>query len=160
MSAPNDPSRSLSRLLAEISRQLSQDFAGRVQDFGLTHTQSQALTAIAQNAGLKQAELAGLLRVKPMSAGRLVDRMEAAGWVERRRSTEDRRIIHLYVTEQAQPLLADLGKAATRTRQAAFSDFEAGERDQLIALLERVKANLQKRTASSATKSSRRGANS
>ena len=98
MSASSGSDRSVSRLVTEVARLFSRDFSARVRDYGLTHTQWQALATLSVQEGIKQAELANLLQVQPISLGRLIDRMEAAGWVERRAAPNDRRAIQLYLT--------------------------------------------------------------
>ena len=133
---------SISRLVTEIPRLFSRDFSTRVRDYGLTHTQWQALSVLSGQEGIKQAELASLLQVQPISLGRLIDRMEAAGWVERRPAPNDRRAIQLYLTPRSGPILDEMTAAAALTREAALSGFDADEREQFFRMLERVKANL------------------
>ena len=137
-----EPDPSVMRLVTEISRLFSRDFSARVRDYGLTHTQWQALAVLSRNEGIKQAVLADLLQIQPISLGRLVDRLEAAGWVERRRASNDRRAIQLYLTPKVGPVLDRMTVTASLTREAGLSDFDAGEREQLIRMLQRVKANL------------------
>ncbi len=88
------------------------------------------------------AELASLLQVQPISLGRLIDRMEAAGWVERRPAPNDRRAIQLYLTPRSGPILDEMTAAAALTREVALSGFDADECEQFFRMLERVKANL------------------
>jgi len=142
MSANSGSDRSVSRLVTEISRLFSRDFSARVRDYDLTHTQWQALAVLSRQEGIKQAELANLLQVQPISLGRLIDRMEAAGWVERRPAPHDRRAIQLYLTPKVEPILDKMAGAASLTREAALCDFDTDEREQLFRMLERVKANL------------------
>lgn len=142
MSANPDSDPSVSRLVTEISRLFSRDFSARVRDYDLTHTQWQALAVLSRQEGINQAELASLLQVQPISLGRLIDRMEAAGWVERRPAPNDRRAIQLYLTSRVEPILDKMTQAASLTREAALADFDTDERQQLCRMLQRVKANL------------------
>jgi MarR family transcriptional regulator, transcriptional regulator for hemolysin len=142
MRAAYDPHRSVGVLIKEISRLFARDFETRVRGYGLTQTQWQALAVLARREGIKQAALADLLQVQPISLGRLIDRMEAAGWVERRPAPTDRRAIQLYLTPKVAPLLGRMADAALLTREAALADFDTDEREQLFRMLQRVKANL------------------
>lgn len=142
MSSSIEPESSVMRLVTEISRLFSRDFSARVSDYGLTHTQWRALAVLSKNEGIKQAVLADLLQIQPISLGRLIDRLEAAGWVERRRAVNDRRAIQLYLTPKAGPVLDRMTVTASLTRETGLSDFDAGEREQLIRMLQRLKANL------------------
>ncbi len=49
----------------------------------LTRAQCRVLAYLAHYGEMNQARLADLLEVAPISAGRLLDRMEEGGWIER-----------------------------------------------------------------------------
>jgi hypothetical protein len=68
--------------------------------------------------------------------------MTAAGWVERRPDPNDRRAVRLFLTEKAQPILANMRAAGTLFQEQALAGVSADERLQLIGLLGRIKANL------------------
>lgn len=147
MSSSIEPDPSVMRLVTEISRLFARDFSARVGDYGLTHTQWRALAVLSRNEGIKQAVLADLLQIQPISLGRLIDRLEAAGWVERRRAAGDRRAIQLYLTPKVGPVLDQMTVTASLTREAGLADFDAGEREQLIRMLQRLKASLVRNVA-------------
>ncbi len=65
--------------------------------------------AFGREPGMKQVELAERLDVEPITAGRIVDRLEEAGLVERQRDPVDRRAWRLFLTDKAQ---ADHSKAS------------------------------------------------
>jgi DNA-binding MarR family transcriptional regulator len=142
MRNPIDPNRSISALVSELSRLFARGFNARVRHHGLTQTQWQALAVLARREGLRQAELAEWLNVQPISLARLIDRLESAGWVERRPDPTDRRAIQLYLTPKAEPILDEMNEAAAANRELAFAHFSVGEREQLIELLNRMKTNL------------------
>ena len=143
MVVPPSPERSLSRLFAEINRLFSLTFAERIgEDHGLTHIQWQALGGVWRFEGIRQSDLAELLGKKPVAMARLLDRIEAGGWIERRRSTSDRRALHLYLTDKAKPLLGEMSAHAASVHDATFKDFKDSEIDRLFLYLERIKSNL------------------
>ena len=109
---------------------------------GPSRSKAHPLTLIREPTRINQAELANLLQVQPISLGRLIDRMEGAGWVERRPAPNDRRAIQLYLTSRVEPILDKMTEAASLTREAALADFATDEREQLCRMLQRVKANL------------------
>lgn len=137
-----DLDRSLGALISELSRLFSRNFNGRVRHHGLTQPQWQALAILSRREGMRQAELAELLNVQPISLGRLIDRLESAGWVERRPDPTDRRAIQLYLTPKAEPILEEMSAAAAASYEVAFTDFDDSQREQLFELLNRMKTNL------------------
>ena len=74
---------------------------------GLTAQQHQALLAIrgARSDGVTIGDVADRLAVKAHTMSELVDRMAAAGLVERRRSPIDRRRVALAITTRGERLL-------------------------------------------------------
>ena len=86
--------------------------------------------AAGAHEGLKQAELAEMLDLQPITLTRLVDRLCANGMIERRADPNDRRAKRLYLTPLARPLmdrLAELGEDMMGTVLEGF-DAETIER--------------------------------
>jgi DNA-binding MarR family transcriptional regulator len=75
----------------------------------------------------------------------MVDRMEQAGWVERRPDPADRRAWLLYITEKAKPLFAQMIEVGQEVREEALTGFTPDERDQVMQLLLRARRNLSER---------------
>lgn len=141
--ATTDPTRDLGFLIAEVSRLLRRQFDHRIQSLGLTQAQWRALAHLSREQGINQAGLAERLEIRPMTLVRQLDRLEAAGWVERRRDPADRRAIRLYLTPAAGPLLEQLRDTGAAIRACALRGFPAAEQTQLIESLTRMKHNLQ-----------------
>jgi DNA-binding MarR family transcriptional regulator len=79
---------------------------------GLTPQQHQALLAIrGATSVMTVGDLAVSLQLRPHSALELVDRLAAAGLVERRPGETDRRRVELALTAEAESTLADLSAA-------------------------------------------------
>ncbi|HEX3346736.1 MAG TPA: MarR family transcriptional regulator [Acetobacteraceae bacterium] len=95
-------------LLHDLARQLRTDADRRAAAHGMTRAQWVALFWLRRRPGLSQKELAELLEIEPISAGRLVDRLEARGMLERRQDPADRRIWRLHLLPDAQPVLDEL----------------------------------------------------
>jgi DNA-binding MarR family transcriptional regulator len=91
---------------------------------------------------VNQARLADLLEVAPISAGRLLDRMEEGGWIERMPNPDDRRERQVRMTAKAQKALNAARRVGDEIAAEALSGFSAAESEQLIALLARVRSNL------------------
>ncbi len=142
MRRPHNLNPSIGALIGESYRLITRNFNSRVRAHGLTQTQWQALAALAKREGMKQAELAECLQVQPISLARLIDRMEAAGWVERRPDPHDRRAQQLYLTNKVEPILDEMFEAAVQTREQAMAEMNEFEREQLMSLLTRLTLNL------------------
>jgi MarR family transcriptional regulator for hemolysin len=142
MAVKSDLERSTGFLITDVSHLLRRSFNRRVQDLGLTQAQWRAIAYLARNPGMNQAALAESLEVQPITLARLVDRMQAAGWVERQTDPEDRRAVRLYLTEKSQPVLAEMHERASRMLEEALTGVPATARKQLIEALCKMKKNL------------------
>ena len=87
--------------------------------------------------------MADLLEIEKASAGRLIDRMEAKGWLRRQADPGDRRINRLHLTPAANRLHAAIWPIAEATVDDALDDLSAKERRALTGLMTRVKSKLQ-----------------
>ncbi|MGH8229839.1 MAG: MarR family winged helix-turn-helix transcriptional regulator [Steroidobacteraceae bacterium] len=137
-----DLQRNLGFLLKDVTRLYTRRFEERAQRLALTLPQCKALAYLANNEGISQKRLAELIEIDPMTLVRMLDRMEADGWVQRRADPEDRRARSLAVTEPARSIVEQIWALAHRTRDEALAGLSSGERTMLIELLERVHLNL------------------
>lgn len=137
-----DPARSIGSLIADLSRLCRRTFNRYLRDSELTQSQWQAIAYLRRWEGINQAALAEMMEIQPITLARLIDRMAAAGWVERRPDPHDRRAVQLFLTEKTQPILADLRAAGTLFQEQALAGIDAAERQQLFATLGKIKANL------------------
>jgi MarR family transcriptional regulator, transcriptional regulator for hemolysin len=140
-----DFERSFGVVLHETARMLSKRFDQRARRLGLTRAQCQVLVALFRNEGMNQSRLAEHLEIEPISIARLIDRMEQAGWVERRPDPADRRARRLFMTSKATPVLEQILSLAQETRAEALAGLSAADRDRLVDLLLRVRGNLTQR---------------
>jgi DNA-binding PadR family transcriptional regulator len=83
-----------------------------------------------------------MMEVEKATAGRLIDRLEAKGWVERRAQAGDRRINRVYLTTEAERVHKRIWRIAEATVDDALSDLSQREAGQLLKLLGRVKSRL------------------
>ena len=110
-----------------------------VASLGVTTAQWRLLLRLAREPGLKQVELAERLDVEPITACRIVDRLEEAGLVERQRDPEDRRAWRLVLTDKAEPLVKRLGSVAEEMSAEAFADLSELEIETMRSCLARIR---------------------
>ena len=108
----------------------------------LTGPQMRLLATISRNPGASQIVLANLLDVEPITAARMLDRLQQAGLVERRPDPADRRAWRLHLTPRAEPLLIAARVKIDRMVDVALDGFSTAERRTLESLLTRLRENL------------------
>ena len=142
MASPPQAEQSVGFLLVDVARLMRRDFDRRVRSMKLTQAQWRAIGHLAREDGINQTVLADRLDVKPITLGRLVDRMEAAGWVQRCADPGDRRASLLYLTPKVQPILNELRGRAAEAREDLLAGVPDADRKTLAKTLERMKHNL------------------
>ena len=129
-------------MLNDVSRLLRTRFDQRAKSHGLTRSQWRVLVHLARAEGIIQSGLAENLEVERMTLGRLIDRLEVAGWVERRPDSKDRRVRRLYLTAMARPTLNDIMKFATDMHDEALHGLSNDDLNRLMQTLLVIKNNL------------------
>lgn len=129
-------------LASDISRTFRKRFDAAARGFGVTGPQWRVLGVLKERPGESQAVLAAELEVEAITAGRMIDRLEKAGLVERRADPADRRTWRLFLTAAGERLLEQLRATVSDVTGGILAGFAAGERDQLLALLARLRRNL------------------
>ncbi|MGN6228071.1 MarR family winged helix-turn-helix transcriptional regulator [Dyella sp. KULCS107] len=130
-------------LLNDVTLLFRKHFDRRAVKFGLTRAQWRATKMLHHREGLRQTELAENLEMEPIAVGRVIDRLQAAGFVERRPDPRDRRAWRLYPTEQARAVIGDMEEIGRGLRKDATQGIDYDELAQALAVLERIKDNLQ-----------------
>ena len=134
--------RNFGLILHDVARLLSTEFDRRVREIGLTRSQWWVLTYLFRQDGITQTELAELMELQKASLGRLLDRLESKQWIRREADLVDRRANRIFLTEDVQPLIAEMRKRAATVRRDALSGISAADREQFIDTLLKVKSNL------------------
>jgi DNA-binding MarR family transcriptional regulator len=130
-------------LLTDSARLLSKLIDRRLQPFGLTRAQWAVLASLNSRDGLSQSELADELEIEKSTVGRLIDHVEANGWIERRPLPSDRRLWLVHLTERAGPLIETVTKVILATRAEMLRGLTAEQQQHLGQGLALLKANLQ-----------------
>lgn len=133
---------SLGFLMSDVSRLMRRRFDERARSSGATGPQWRTLKILERREGLNQGQLAELLEVEPITCCRMIDRLEEAGLVERRRDPSDRRAWRIYLTEKARPVLEELRGIAHEMIEQALQGLDSRQRDELIESLNTIRSNM------------------
>ena len=129
-------------LISDVSRLMRRRFVERARQIGVTRAQWRTLTTLVRHEGINQGGLADLLEVEPITLCRMIDRLEEAGLVERRRDPADRRAWLIFLTAKAHPLLAQLRGLADGMIEDALQGLDDERRAALMETLGAIRTNL------------------
>ncbi len=130
-------------LLNDVTLLFRKHFDRRAVRHGLTRAQWRAIKCLHHREGIRQNELAEFLEMEPIAVGRVIDRLQGAGFVERRADPSDRRCWRLHATARARAVMEDMQEIARGLRGDATRDIGVDELAKMIEVLGRIKANLQ-----------------
>lgn len=138
----HEADKGLGFLLTDTARMLRKLIDRRLQPFGLTRAQWAVLAMLASRDGVSQSDLAEELEIEKSTVGRLIDHVEARGWIERRPMASDRRLWRVHLTEQARPLIERVTQVILATRTEMLRGLTVEQQRQLSDALALVKSNL------------------
>jgi MarR family transcriptional regulator, transcriptional regulator for hemolysin len=133
---------SLGFLLADVLRLSRAEFRRQASGLRLTPALSRLLFYVDQKPGCSQAELATFLDVTSATVGRMIDRLEAGGFVRRLPDSTDRRTFRIHLDTAAAPLVARMHEALARTTEKLLAGIPGDEEAALRRTLRRMCANL------------------
>ena len=129
-------------LLHDVTRLMRKHFDRRATRLQLTRAQWRALKVIRRHEGMSQTELADYLDMEPIAVGRVVDRLEKTGFVERRADPSDRRRWRLHLTAKAHAIVDEMEVIGAGLREEALHGVKPGDFDALLRVLAQIKDNL------------------
>jgi MarR family transcriptional regulator for hemolysin len=134
--------RDLAFLLSDTARLLRTCADQKARQFGMTRAKWAVLFRLERAEGLKQAELADILEVQPITLTRLIDRLCESGLIERRSDPSDRRAKRLFLTPAAKPVMERLSVVSEKMMANVLAGLDQRERKAMVASLTTIKNNL------------------
>jgi DNA-binding MarR family transcriptional regulator len=129
-------------LLSQTGHFCATRFADLLRPFDLRPRQFAVLTCLSTTDGQSQQQLADTLGVHRNAMVRLVDDLEALGLVERHRHPDDRRAHSVRLTKLGRRTWTKSQRATAALEVEVIGGLSPDEQSQLIALLQRVSANV------------------
>ena len=137
-----DLSRNFGFLLNDVARLMRTAYDRRIRKLGLTRAQWWVLTHLYRSDGASQTALAEILEIEKATLGRLLDRLQAKGWVRRDHDARDRRVWRVHLTDEVEPALRTMRAIAAELRRDALTGISAAERERFVDILLAIKENL------------------
>ncbi|HUX37198.1 MAG TPA: MarR family transcriptional regulator [Rectinemataceae bacterium] len=103
--------------IREINSLANARIAEALESSGLTMPQITAIRLVAHAGSLTMSQICAEMNASPSTVAGIIDRLEAAGIVERRRSEEDRRVIFVHLAEKG----SEKALFARQTMDTCFS---------------------------------------
>ena len=129
-------------LLNDVAYHYARRFEEHARGLSLTLPQCKALAVLANCEGINQRRLSETSNIVSTNLVRILDRLEAAGWVARNPDPHDRRAHLLTTTESAKPVVQQIWRAVSKANAEALKDLVLRDLPVLTELLARIHATL------------------
>jgi len=129
-------------LLHDVARMQRTRFDQWARNYGMTRAQGVILVRLADQPGISQIEMAALCEVEPITIGRLVDRLEARGLIERRPDAHDRRVRRLHLLPAAEAMLAKIEAYKDELMTFLAGDIDPAVMKNFVDVLQHMKNKL------------------
>lgn len=128
-------------LVKQLTTTMGRELDRRMSELGLTDAQWKPLLLLQFGGCSTAADIARSACNDTGAVTRLLDRLEAKGLVHRVRSEEDRRVIHLDLTEDGKRVAADVPRIIAQLSNEILNGFSEAEFHQFRDLLNRALTN-------------------
>ena len=128
-------------MIHEISRMVSTHADQHLADAGITHAQWWAMMHIFEHEGVTQTELADIMQMGRASLGKLLERLEAKRWIERRADATDSRVRRVYLRHEAAAVFAHMTAEGKSLFKAFLAGISPAEEKRLLAGLRKIRGN-------------------
>lgn len=100
----------------------------KLTPYGLTNMQHLILEGLWYHEGTTAAELGKLLILDKATLSGIIDRLEDAGWIEKRLDTNDKRVFRLYTSNKANEIKTELIGVRKKGNDLLLADFTMEEK--------------------------------
>jgi len=141
MSEPSGQ-ESIDFILANIGHLHRVRIHQRVEALGLHQGQPPLLRELWKQEGLTQTELAARMKITTATVTKMLQRMEKAGFIQRKADSSDQRISRVYLTDSGFAVRVELEKVFKSLEEETFANLGPDDLLQLRSYLLQIRENL------------------
>lgn len=135
----------VAKLFQEVMLLFRQGMSKVFEDSGITAPQGMVIRILSKERTLKITELSSKLSLPNSTISGIVDRLEKLGMVERIRSEEDRRVVHVSISPKFKDMHKNFHKQIEDKIEATMNRGTPEEMDKIVEGLETLKKLLSSR---------------
>ena len=134
----------LTRLCMHMQSKLLENRNRMLKAQGINETLFMALLTLESqdNHSIQPSELSSALGSSRTNATRIADELEKRGWIERKESENDRRCLHLHMTDEGEAFLNSLLPPQHKSLLSLWSTLTSDEKQQLETLTRKLLSKL------------------
>jgi DNA-binding MarR family transcriptional regulator len=140
---PSELPQHLGYWLRKLSNAVSSSFAGRLARYEVSVPQWVVMRTLYDYDSLSLKEIVARVEVDQGSLSRMVERLAARGWVQRKADPKDGRAIAISLTRTARSLVPKLAAEADANDEAFFANLPVKRRQDLLKTIHLLLADHQ-----------------
>ena len=129
----------LIRDITEITRAGAEYKATRLSAYGLKGCHASYLSEICANPGISQDKLAQRICINKSNVARQAAALEEDGFIIRKASPADKRVMELYPTEKTLELMPEITEILNKWEDFLLADLSDAEVEQVHSVLQRMR---------------------
>ena len=129
-------------LVHDVSRLRRNVVDRALKPLGVTRSQWWVLAFLSRQDGMPQVALADELDLGKVALGGLIDRLETAGFVERRPDKVDRRVKRVFLTKKGGGLIEEIRDSVSDAESEISRDIPEDDLQATVRALRAMKGNL------------------
>lgn len=140
------PATELAKNVFRLSRLINEFMQHQMEQEGLYDVQpssSAVLLPLAEEEGQTLSKLARMLNMKAPTVTVIANRLQEKGWIRRDRSSDDRRKVHLYLTESGRAVAEILIKIRKRILQQMVVGLEREHMNTVNEIIMKMYTNIE-----------------
>jgi DNA-binding MarR family transcriptional regulator len=135
------PEQSVGYLMNQVLSSIIAQADAQLATYKLTYVQWVPLFKLWMSEGISSASLARDISIDPAALTRSLNRLEIKGLIRRERSTQDRRVVHLSLTDAGREVVQHVPGVLVNVLNGHLQGFSAEEWAMLLQLLQRMLRN-------------------
>ena len=137
-----DHRRTITHRLAQAAHAYRVRSGSQLSRINLHSGQETLLKALSTADGMSMSDLAAALGVQPPTVTKMISRLAAQDYVERRAAPGDGRQAQVFLTERGRDAIGQIDKLWKRIEKTALAGIDDKDRKRLRKLLRQVERNL------------------
>ena len=125
-------------VLMKSAKSVEQRIKKDIQTYGIATSEFTVLEALYHKGKQTVQEISNAVLINSGSITYVIDKLEDKNFIERKHGKEDRRVVHIEITEAGKEFMDDVFPKHQKAIEEIFEDINTEERKLIIDILKRV----------------------
>lgn len=125
-------------VLMKAAKSVEQNIKKDIRNYGIATSEFAVLEALYHKGKLTVQQISNAVLINSGSITYVIDKLEDKNFIERKHCKEDRRVVHIEITDAGKEFMDDIFPKHQKTIEEIFEDISTDEKQLIIDILKRV----------------------